>query len=1052
MQSRIVIIAIGLALLALLWGGAAHIEQMIVAHEHAEIRALGGAADADGGHPLQGYLPANDIIVGISVFTLFIGGLLLGLMLLYLRYSSLLERLRRANAAMRRSEARFTSAQQFARIGTWEWDIPSGGLLWLGGISQMLGYPPGMTKVSYDNFIDRVHPEDRERVTDAINACLQGGREYEVEHRVVWPDGTVRWLLERGDAVRDDTGEPQRMLGVVQDITARRNMEDSLRKSERLLTQAQALARVGNWSLDVASGELYWSEEIYRIFGRQPDEFQPSYERFFEAVHPDDVDDIKASEERAFSQAGKHSLDHRIVLPGGEVRWVHEEGEVIPGANGEPLVLQGTVHDITERKRAEIDLQKNASLMALITDTQSQYLYGEDPREVFKALLNGMLALTESEYGFIGERRHSEAGDPYLKSFAISDISWDEQTAAFYRQYEEQGLEFRNLDTLFGYTIKSGDPVISNDPQQDHRSAGLPPGHPAMSNYLGLPFYFGHTMVGMIGLANRPEGYDESVIEFLTPVLNACAYIFERMATEASLRESETKFRTLVESTMDAVLLFSGEGFVDGNPAALNMFGIEDKEALTKLHPLDLSPHTQTAGESSKQLCEAHIKTAYERGGHRFEWVHKRANGEEFDAEVSLTSIQIGGKPLLQAIVRDISQRRKAERDKDELYKQLLQSQKMESLGHLTGGIAHDFNNILTSIIGFSGLGREVAESSELSEMQEYMHEVHEAGMRAKELIGQMLAFSRGDHRGEFQPVDIQAMVKEVVKMLRPVLPSSIAIRSLLDEAIPAVMGDETQIHQVLMNLCINARDAMAGTGVIEVELKKLSDLRTFCASCHKAVNGTFVQLNVRDTGPGIEDDALGRLFEPFYTTKAQGEGSGMGLSVVHGIVHGHGGHIAVTTAPGQGTEFQILLPVALATEWAPAPAEQEISVLRGSGEHVLVVDDEEAVGKFLETLLIKNNYRVSRFSDSITALSHFSENPAQFDMVITDQTMPGMTGTQLAGVMLALRPALPVVLCSGYSEHQARGQMEAMGIRSVLPKPIDVRDLLTTLAGLAGC
>ena len=268
---------------------------------------------------------------------------------------------------MRVNEDRLNRSQSFSNIGTWDWDIQTGGLYWSERIAPLFGYEQGEIEHTYDNFLASVHPDDRQYVLDAVTDCVENGVKYGIEHRVLWPDGSVHWVQESGDVVRDeDNGKPLHMLGVVQDITLRKEAEQALIESEKRLNLAQQIGKIGNWSWDVASGNIYWSDEIYHIFGYRPGEFEPDYEKFTSAIHPDDVERIKQSEQAASEKGEKHSVDHRIILPDGRVRWVHEEAEPVKNDQGEMIALNGTVQDISDRIWNE-QLQKgNGYVLELI--------------------------------------------------------------------------------------------------------------------------------------------------------------------------------------------------------------------------------------------------------------------------------------------------------------------------------------------------------------------------------------------------------------------------------------------------------------------------------------------------------------------------------------------------------------------------------------------------------------------------------------------------------------------------------------------------------------
>ena len=401
------------------------------------------------------------------------------------------------------------------------------------------------------------------------------------------------------------------------------------------------------------------------------------------------------------------------------------------------------------------------------------------------------------------------------------------------------------------------------------------------------------------------------------------------------------------------------------------------------------------------------------------------------------------------SVVSDISERKRAQDERDQLQKQLQQAQKMEAIGQLTGGIAHDFNNILASIMGYSELALEHCASRETApKLEAYLQEIYRGGERARDLIAQMLAFSRGS-KGEKQILPLAPLVKEAVKMMRSTIPSSIDMTVDVDDEPFTVLGDPTMLHQVILNLCINARDAMEGKGRIAIRLRRAPGVDAVCRSCHGTVTGDFVEMTVKDSGSGISAAIVNRIFDPFFTTKDTGKGSGMGLSMAHGIVHEHGGHILLHSASGEGSTFRILLP-AVPSELSYSSAEpmrQSVGhALQSASRRVLVVDDEESVANFLGDLLAGHGYTVTVACDSREAMLRFKADLHAFDLVVTDQTMPGLTGVEMAQAMLAVRPELPVILCTGHSDHVDADYALALGIRVYLTKPFTISALLSKL------
>lgn len=392
--------------------------------------------------------------------------------------------------------------------------------------------------------------------------------------------------------------------------------------------------------------------------------------------------------------------------------------------------------------------------------------------------------------------------------------------------------------------------------------------------------------------------------------------------------------------------------------------------------------------------------------------------------------------------VTDITARKHAEEAKQRLEAQLRQAQKLEAMGTLAGGIAHDFNNILGAILGYGEMAQKSA--AEGSATRRYLDNVINAGNRAKALVERILAFSRSG-MGERVPVHVQSVVGETLDLLRASLPTGIEFQVSLDAGNASVIGDATQIHQVVMNLCTNAMQAMRGGGTLGIAL----DCTTLEASrallTGDLAPGKYVRLTVRDTGSGIEPKVLERIFDPFFTTKGVGSGTGLGLSLVHGIVNDLGGGIDVHSLVGTGTSFEIYLPVGGETSAPTAAAEKDTP--RGNGETVMLVDDEEALVMLGEELLAELGYEPVGFTRSAAALQAFRADPQRFDVVLSDETMPDITGTELAREIRKLRIDIPIVLMSGYSGSRLSERAGAAGATDLLSKPLQARDIAESLA-----
>lgn len=374
--------------------------------------------------------------------------------------------------------------------------------------------------------------------------------------------------------------------------------------------------------------------------------------------------------------------------------------------------------------------------------------------------------------------------------------------------------------------------------------------------------------------------------------------------------------------------------------------------------------------------------------------------------------------------------------------RQLQQVLKIQAIGTLAGGIAHDFNNILFPIVGYTELTMDEVPADSVAHNN--LEEVLKAANRAKDLVKQILTFSRQSGQ-ELKPVEVQHVIKEALKLLRASIPASIEIVHDIDENCAPVMGDATQIHQVIMNLCTNAYQAMQDKGgKLEVSLKEMYVGYEQTVQKIGMQPGKHLQLLVQDEGHGMDASVLNRIFEPYYTTKEQGKGTGLGLSVIHGIIKNHRGDITVSSSPGKGTVFKVYLPVIeegdVQTEMEPVNGAQK------GTERILLVDDEEQIVSMERQMLENLGYKVTARTDSTEALAEFSKQPQDFDLVITDMTMPHMSGDELAQKLLDVKPDIPVILCTGFNEDITEEKALDMGIQKFVMKPVIKNDLATTI------
>ncbi|MGO9687506.1 MAG: ATP-binding protein [Syntrophobacteraceae bacterium] len=413
-----------------------------------------------------------------------------------------------------------------------------------------------------------------------------------------------------------------------------------------------------------------------------------------------------------------------------------------------------------------------------------------------------------------------------------------------------------------------------------------------------------------------------------------------------------------------------------------------------------------------------------------------KKNREKFPVVFSCTPIIEAGSVIGGVITfLDMTKHKRDEEIKSMLEAKLMQAQKLEAIGTLAGGIAHDFNNILSPIIGFTEMAlRDIAHSSP---MRSGLEQVLIAGLRARELVKQILAFSRPGREGEKVPLELSGIVQEVMKLLRASLPVSIEMRQNLEKG--CALADATQIHQVLMNLCINAAHAMDDHGVLEVNLDRVhlreSDIESLSLIGLKP--GPYLKLSVSDSGRGMDAATIHRIFEPYFTTKEVGKGTGLGLSVVHGIVKRFEGAVSVQSIVAKGTTFSIYIP---AIEGEDEDSSMSLDGIAGGKESILLIDDEQIMVELGTMILERLGYQVTPATGSLQALELFRANADRFDLIITDCSMPDMTGTDMAKEIRRIRPGIPIIMCTGFTEKVAPGTAEEFG--GLIMKPYIAKDI----------
>ncbi|MGM9427021.1 hybrid sensor histidine kinase/response regulator [Hydrogenophaga sp. MI9] len=672
----------------------------------------------------------------------------------------------------------------------------------------------------------------------------------------------------------------------------------------------------------------------------------------------------------------------------GEHRWVSETAHGVYGAAGELLYYEGTVEDITDRVAAQQAQERSEAQLRLLT--------GQLPGMAFVVLVSDE---GEARYRFVSEGVRQ-----------IYDLSPEEVL-------HEPGIlaRYRHPDDAPGFVdhiqrIHSG--------EKDH----------GLEFRIVLPDGSIRWLYRRSDTVAREPGAQIRVGILLD--------ITARKEAELALRESEALWKLALDSAGDGVWdwnMVTGEEYV--SPRIKAMYGFSDGEIANQ--PLDLDNRTHPDDLAQMRADrQAHFdgRAALYRNEHRirckdgsWKWVLSRGMVIERDEQ---------GKPLrMVGTHTDISDLKQAEAQQRLLEAQLRESQKMEAIGTLAGGVAHDFNNLLAAILGNLALAREDVGPDHLA--QESLAEISRAAIRARQLVQQILAFSRRQSQ-ELRHQPLRPLVEETLALMRSLLPAGVQLVTQLEDTPLAVMADATQVQQVLMNLCTNAWQAMGKRpGQVTVGLDAVRVDDPAALGLEGLAPGEHARLSVSDDGPGMTLETQRRIFEPFFTTKAPGAGTGLGLSVVHGIVKAHRGAIAVRSAPGEGARFDVYLPLAAAQapDGVPEKVAEPPPAPVATHHHIVYVDDYEALSFLAGRLLRKHGYRVSTFVSGEEALAWLQANPDPVDLLVTDQNMPGLSGVELAQAVRILRPGQRVAIVSGHVNEQLILAATAAGVSDVLGK-----------------
>ncbi len=886
---------------------------------------------------------------------------------------------------------RLRLATRSAALGVWEWDVAAHQSNWDDRTLEIQGLTREQFTGTVEQWIGSIHPEDRARAQ--LDAVIAGDNAFELDYRIFRAnDGELRYLQSRAIVQRDPAGRLLRLTGTERDVTAEREAIGRTEALNERLRLALRSSRFGVWELDVATNRLTWDDRMFEIYEIHRDTFDGSRDFWRTCVHSEDFAGLHDLSQRVLAgEQPAYDTEFRIVRPDGTVRHIEAHAYLQRDAEGRAVRFVGLNRDITAEKKMDEALALAEQRLQLAIEGSNDAVWDWN-------LETGVL-FHDSRWALMlgyepGEIAHTLEGwkhlvhpDDLAANDRVQQAHFEQRTPSY--QHE---LRMRAKNGEWKWILDRGKVVRRAPDGRPLRMAGT------------------HSDVTARRLLENRLRSAEELSDQVSRLALIGGWEFDPVTSQFTWSDGLRRIHEVDATflpTVDHALSFYAPAEQDLLRAAL-------EEARLHGSPIDLElPLTTARGRSL--------------------WVRVLGQAE----------LDHGQIVRLHGAMQDITLQHESEGTRRGLEHQLFQAQKMETLGTLAGGIAHDFNNLLTGIIGYHELAADCL--PEDNPARAALAEARHASLRARELVEQILTFGRQSTGMEHSPLDLTIVLDEARRFLRATLPATIAIelRPVPDGC--HVLGDATQLNQVLLNLGSNAAHAMrdhGGTLTIAVTPAPIDPEPD--SPLAGLAPGAYVCLTVTDTGHGMDEATRRRIFDPFFTTKNTREGTGLGLAVVHGIIRSHHGSITVDSTPGVGTTFTLYLPAAVTADLADdgvltrAPG--------GTGELVCIVDDEEIVGNCTKLVLENQGYQAIFFTSAELCLSELAGHPQSCALLLTDQTMPGMQGTELVATLRRLHPTLPVVIMSGYFSKISPATLEELGQIELLAKPFTTEELTHTV------
>jgi PAS domain S-box-containing protein len=835
-----------------------------------------------------------------------------------------------------------------------------------------------------DSWHELVHPEDLKVFMDKLSNRVESKAEF--IHRIITSDGKIKWVKTESYPLKDKKGKITRILGTVQDITQFKESELSLIKiSERmnfLISENPVIIYTSSISGDFNT--TFISENVYRILGYKAFKFTENPSFWMEQTHPEDINNILSGLPEIFVKEF-HVNQSRFLHANGTYRWILNDLKLVKNKDGKPVEIIGSMIDITEQKLAEEKLQESEELF----------------RNFFDNASIGMVIT-----GITG--KFFRVNNSFCKMLGYSEEELLSENFPNITHPDDVNLSTNYLNSLISGTSSS-------------------------SHFEKRYFHKSGSNVWVMINTTLNTNTDGKPLYFITQVED----ITQRKKSEEKLREQAA----LLDITADAITVRDmSDNFVYWNNGAEKLYGYKKEEVLGKnvytllykLPEMILDSKFGNKKNSPEFDYSKHITVI--NGAWQGELLQTTKDGSEITVDSKWTLMSDSeGKPLSILVVNsDITKRKILEAE-------YLRTQRLESIGTLASGIAHDLNNVLTPVMMSLEILKMRFNDQKGLNLIEAMNKSTKHGA---DLVKQLLTFARG-MEGKHSLVELGSILAVVKQIISGLLPKNIDIITEIPEGLKTITGDSTQLTQVLMNLLLNARDAMPDGGVIRISVKNIYLDQTFVKMNLEAKPGYYILLSISDTGIGIPKRIIDKIFEPFFTTKVIGKGTGLGLSTTIGVIKSHKGFINVSSKEGKGTEFKIYLPVSDETEYIPATNKGE-ETFKGNGETILLIEDEDSIAEAASQTLEQYNYHVLKASDGVEGITLYLQNKEKINLVITDIMLPLMDGHQTIKAILKMNPAEKFVVISG---HEQPENIQQIGKQvKFISKPFTANTLLSAL------